>query len=657
MNTVGRVAWTASVSTGLMIGAGVWLVVLDPAATSLVFLVVGAVIALGWAVLGPIVARVAPGNFVAALAALVGFNVAFTVTRELGWQFLAVRPALLSDMTWLALGLREAFVWVLVSLGLLLLYFPDGRPPSRRWRMVPPTMIVAAAISHAWGLVDPVPFRPPLEGLIRPPARPPVWAEVISVVAFFGLIALLVACAVSMIVRFRAGKARIRAQIRWMALAGVGVPGFLVVCGTEILLTGSAGPVSVAIGLAAVTGLPIATGIAMARHDLFDVDRMLSSAVTYACLSAVLVAVFATAVLTSGLLLGGESTAAAVMATTVTAMALAPVRSRLQRAVDRRLYPRRRAVVEALIDFQRRIHAGEAQPEALQDELRIALHDPGLRVGYLVPAAAGLVDAHGEEVDTSNTVPVLFRGEPIGALAPGEGSSSAELMRVVADACAVLVEVVRLRLEVTEALHEVEASRTRLVHAEDAERRRLERDLHDGSQQRLVSLGMALRVAQRQLPTGTVDVSGLLDQAVAEIGTAVAELRQIAHGLRPGNLDDGLRAALQTLVSTVPIPVALDIVDEQLPDDLTTTLYYVASEAITNAVKHAAASRIDVSIHRSNGQVELRVVDDGRGGAVPVSGAGLTGLEDRVAAAGGVFLLESRPGGGTVLAAKVPCES
>jgi signal transduction histidine kinase len=230
-------------------------------------------------------------------------------------------------------------------------------------------------------------------------------------------------------------------------------------------------------------------------------------------------------------------------------------------------------------------------------------------------------------------------------------------LREVAAASATLVEVVRLRLELTAALRQVEASRARLVHVGDEERRRLERDLHDGAQQRLVSLGMALRLAQRHLDDGTADINGLIDQTVAELGTAVAELRRIAHGLRPSCLDDGLHAALASLTQHVPIPVGLDVHREPLPDEVATTVYYVASEAIANAVKHAAATRIDVRIARDNGEIRVRIADDGRGGACVTAGSGLAGLSDRMSAVGGALALESEHGRGTTLEAAMPCGS
>jgi signal transduction histidine kinase len=172
-----------------------------------------------------------------------------------------------------------------------------------------------------------------------------------------------------------------------------------------------------------------------------------------------------------------------------------------------------------------------------------------------------------------------------------------------------------------------------------------------------VSLGMALRVAQRHLDDGSAEIDGLIDQTVAELGTAVAELRQIAHGLRPSSLDDGLHAALAALTQHAPIPVALDVHPELLTDEVATTVYYVASEAIANAVKHADATRIDVRIARCDGHVEVRISDDGRGGASVTAGSGLAGLGDRLSAIGGALALESQNGRGTIVEAVVPCAS
>jgi signal transduction histidine kinase len=247
-------------------------------------------------------------------------------------------------------------------------------------------------------------------------------------------------------------------------------------------------------------------------------------------------------------------------------------------------------------------------------------------------------------------------GAGIGTL---RARGSRELLREVATASALLVEVVRLRVELSGALRDVESSRSRLLEVSYQERRRLERDLHDGAQQRLVALGMALRLGQRHLDDGRTDVSGLLDQAVAELGTAVAELRQIAHGLRPSSLDDGLVNALTMMVGRVPVPITLDLHPElgceNLPDVVATTAYYVASEAVVNAVRHAAAATIGLRVARDAAALTVQVSDDGPGGATLRPGAGLAGLADRVAAAGGGLRLTSTLGNGTLVEAVLPC--
>jgi signal transduction histidine kinase len=424
-----------------------------------------------------------------------------------------------------------------------------------------------------------------------------------------------------------------------------------------VLIFGQPNWLSLAIGIATILALPVAIGVAMLRADVYDVDKALATSVGYVLVSGVLLAVFAAASFVAGLILGRDSTVAAAATTALCAVALSPLRRGLQRRVDRHLYPLRESALAAVNELQRDVHDGHAQPEQLAARLRAALRDPGLRLGYAVPGRAGLVDASGAPLDGAGGTPVIMSATRIGALLPASHRLSAELLGDVAAACAPLVEIARLRLQVRAALREVEASRARLVRVGYDERRRLERDLHDGAQQRLVSLGMALRLAQRHLGDDAPGISDLIDQTVAELQTAVAELRRIAHGLRPSALDDGLRTALTALTQHTPIPVALHVHAESLPDDVANTAYYVTSEAIANAVKHAGATRIDVHIARCDGRLELRISDDGRGGAAVRPGAGLAGLNDRVQAVGGALALDSRNGHGTIVEAVVPCGS
>jgi len=656
-----RLAIVMSLLTGALIVAGMVVVARSPTTDDVAYFAgvvgVGAVAT----VVGLVVARRRPGNVVGPLLTWIGHLMVFLVTREVYWRVLDRQPRALPVVSdWVVAALRESGVWLLVAVGLLLLFFPDGRLPGRRWRWVPVALVVDAVAFQASAALDPTVYRPQSPEPVPVPfgTLPEGVLLVFGLITLLGLMALTVVCAASLVVKYRRADEVRRAQLKWLALAGLGLPATLIGCGVELVLVGRPAWFSLAALIAVLVGTPVATAIAMLRHDLYDVDRALAGAVTYGAVTAVLLGVYTAMSFAAGIVLGPESTVAAAGATAACALALAPLRMRLQRRVDRRLYPLRQAALSAIDGLRERTHAGEAQPEELEEVLRSALRDPALRVGYLVPGVGGAIDAAGARTNpVGSVVPVTQGGVQIGLLLPGVGAASRELLRQVAAASAMLVEVVRLRLQLSGALREVEASRARLVQVGDHERRRLERDLHDGAQQRLVSLGMALRLAQRHIHDGAVDVDGLLDQSVAELGTAVAELRQIAHGLRPSTLDGGLGAALIALTQSVPMTVDLDVPDDQLPDAVATTAYYVASEALTNAVKHAEARRLDVRVVRSNGVVRVRISDDGRGGTTLRAGSGLAGLNDRVAALGGSLTVASPAGRGTVVEAVLPCGS
>ncbi|HEY7077239.1 MAG TPA: histidine kinase [Solirubrobacteraceae bacterium] len=217
------------------------------------------------------------------------------------------------------------------------------------------------------------------------------------------------------------------------------------------------------------------------------------------------------------------------------------------------------------------------------------------------------------------------------------------------------IEIARLRVELRRRLTEVETSRARIVTAANEERRRIERDLHDGAQQRLVVIGLALRHAQHELRGGAPErASGTLDAAVAETGAAIRELRALARGLPPAQLDAGLAPALRELARRAPLPVELDADLERFDRGLEAAAYFIACEGLTNAVKHARATRIVLLAARRDGKLVVSVADDGAGGAAPVPGSGLAGLADRVAAHGGTLHIDSRPAG-TTLTAELPC--
>ena len=250
------------------------------------------------------------------------------------------------------------------------------------------------------------------------------------------------------------------------------------------------------------------------------------------------------------------------------------------------------------------------------------LGDARLELRFLLPEGGGYVNVRGgPAVDTPGDVrertPIERAGTRLGMVLHDPGAQERpDLLRRVVEAAGLAIEIARLRTELRRQLDEVAASRARIVAAGDAERRRIERNLHDGAQQRLVSIGLALRHAQHEL--GPEAAAGqTLEGALAEIGDAIDELRELARGLRPAQLDAGLAPALRELASRARMPVAVDATAERFPDGVETAAYFVACEALTNATKHAHASRVSLSAQRRNGSLVICVADDGVGGAAP----------------------------------------
>jgi signal transduction histidine kinase len=216
----------------------------------------------------------------------------------------------------------------------------------------------------------------------------------------------------------------------------------------------------------------------------------------------------------------------------------------------------------------------------------------------------------------------------------------------------------QLTAELRAKVEELRASRARIVEAGYAERRRVERDLHDGAQQRLMALTMNLRLARDKLAEDPAGTAELLDEAMEELAAATAELRELARGIHPAVLSDrGLAAALGGLAERSPVPVEIvSTPGERLPAPVESTTYFVVAEALTNVARYAEARGASVRVGRADGVVEIEIADDGIGGADLDAGTGLRGLEDRVAALEGSFAVRSRPGEGTTVEARIPCE-
>ncbi len=311
-------------------------------------------------------------------------------------------------------------------------------------------------------------------------------------------------------------------------------------------------------------------------------------------------------------------------------------------------------VAELMVELGRGVPTG-----GLRDALARGLGDPTLQLGFAGAAPGAYIDSRGQAIQlpigaTSRTVARIERdGEPIAVIVhdPVIDDEDPGLVEAVASAARLAIENERLTAQVREQLEDVRASRARIAEAADVERRRVERDLHDGAQQRLVALAMRLQVA-RERGEGA---SALLDDATAELETAVREVRDLARGMHPPILGEaGLGAAVEALAERSPVAVHLEATADRFAPHLEAAAYFVTSEALTNIARHAHATEATVRITRDSDCLVVRIADDGRGGADPSKGSGLRGLVDRVAAFGGRLTVTSPSGGGTVVTAEFP---
>ncbi|MGZ8647987.1 MAG: sensor histidine kinase [Solirubrobacteraceae bacterium] len=307
---------------------------------------------------------------------------------------------------------------------------------------------------------------------------------------------------------------------------------------------------------------------------------------------------------------------------------------------------------------------GDAPERAdLRDGLARALGDPALELAFWMPELGRYVDAGGApaelpaEDDARRTVTEIdHHGARVAAIVHDRAQDT-DTVRAAGAATALLLENQRLDAELRARLVELRASRARLVEAADDERRRLERNLHDGAQSRLVALALNLRLARMRETAGS-DTAALLDASIDELGQSLKELRDLARGIHPAVLSErGLEPAVRALAARAPVPV--EVVGRtagRLPAAVETAAYFVISEGLTNVSKYAHAARATVRVERVDGRLLVEVSDDGVGGADAGDGSGLRGLSDRVAALSGTLEVSSPPGQGTRLRAQLPCK-
>jgi signal transduction histidine kinase len=301
----------------------------------------------------------------------------------------------------------------------------------------------------------------------------------------------------------------------------------------------------------------------------------------------------------------------------------------------------------------------------LEGGLAKVLGDPGLVLAYRVPGERSYIDGRGQPValpapgGDCAIAPVERDGRELAMLIHDASlDDDPELVGAVAAAAGIALDDARLHAESEDRLAELRASRERIVAAGDAERRRLERNLHDGAQQRLVSVALQLRMIQRQIRTDPAGAERLVTSAGEELSRSLEELRELARGIHPSVLNHGLKAALGSLASRASVPTTVAYEPPaRLPEQVELAAYFVASEALANVAKYAEATMASVRVSRRNGVALVEIADDGVGGADQSAGTGLHGLADRVAALDGTLRILSPPGVGTVVTAELPCAS
>ncbi|MGH3612433.1 MAG: histidine kinase [Pseudonocardia sp.] len=657
------VAWLTGVGAALAAAATVVHALVSPAPEAGVAqaVVIGAPV-LASAVAGLVIVTRVPGHRVGGLLLVSACALAlFAAALHVGGQGVASAPDVPPATSWAALWVHSGWPTFYFGLVALAFLFPDGRLTSPRWRPV------AAAVALAFGgflvlaLFDPRPFYPPFADVPKP--LPVADIGGLLTVGEYVLLAPLLVAIAAVVVRYRRSDGLARAQLRWFALAAVLAPVTFVTCLVEYLATGAVGAATYLATSVTQTAVVAAVTVAVLRHRLYDIDVLINRTAVYAALTGLLATVYVAIALVAGVTVGTGSRWTTAAATLAVALAFRPLRARVQRVVDRRFDRDRFEGLRRAERFLADVRAGRAEPEQVGQVLAEAVGDDSVELYFWLPDGRQFdgpvyADAGGTEhrelpTDGRERTPVRSGAQELGMVLHAR-SDRPTLLREVLEALGLAVEIARLRVEVRRQLARVRDSRARIVAATHAERRRIERNLHDGAQQRLVTVGLTLRHVQHRLqPSG--DATALLDGSVAEVGAAIEELRELARGLGPAALDRGLTAALTDLAARAPLPVHVDALVERLPGDVEAAAYFLASEAVTNVVKHANATAVSLSAGWENGCLRIVVADDGVGGAGLHPGSGLAGLADRVDALGGRLEIDSAPGAGTRVTAELPC--
>jgi len=570
---------------------------------------------------------------------------------------------------------------------LIPLLFPDGRPPSPRWWPVVWLQLAVGLFGVALVSVSAVNFPANFPHLHDPVTVLPASALAAFYEAKQGLQALLfVVSAAAVIVRLVRSSGEERLQLKWFTYAAALAALALAVAAVLI-------PQPVIAFAVFFPLIPVAAGFAIMKYRLYDIDVVISKTVVYGSLAAFITAVYVLVVVGIGSLGSGSlhagsrpSLGLSILATAVVAVAFQPVRERAQHLANRLVFGKRATPYQALSEFAGRMGGAYAAEDVLPRMARVLAEGTGadravvwlkdgaeLAAGACWPADAGpprRAALPGGEVPAiagaGRIALVSYQGETLGALSvskrPGENLTPVEdkLMSDLAAQAGLVMRNIGLTEQLRARLAELKASRLRIVAAQDDQRRRIERDIHDGAQQQLLAIAAKLAAAESVAGQDHERERALVAQLKAETSGALETLRELARGIYPPLLaDQGLAAAVTTQAGKAPVPVEVDAGGlGRYPAEIETAIYFCCVEALQNAARYAPGSAVRVSLAEDHGQVIFTVTDDGPGfdpaaTAAPAAGSGLRNMRDRLAALGGSCQVDSRPGRGTTIAGRI----
>jgi signal transduction histidine kinase len=637
---------------------------------------------MGMGVVGALILSRASRNRIGMLLVWAAISVAFAFVTAEAALYLHVHGSR-TAATWV--GWPGSIFWALGFFPLLILLpllFPDGGLLSRRWRPVAWSGIGLCVLSFVTiGFAVPAVELSDDVGVIPIEVANPLYVPALSFLEpvaewmWFALLFLVVLAVTSMIIRFRRSTGTERQQLKWFAFAATLLAVYFVVSAILETLGIAVGTLDQVISGLIFLGIPVAVGIAVLQYHLWDLDVVVKKALLAGSLVVLASLIYAGAVaLISRVALDRESPALLFAIAMVLGIAFRPAMRIGRRVADRLVYGTRATPYEVLTEFSERVGSSYATEDVLPRMARVLAEGAGAevaRVWFLTgrdlrlvaswpadaPTTSATVAASGLDVPGETVAEVRDRGELLGALSvrmPPSDPMTPMKEKLVRDLAAQAGLVLR-NVRLVEGLR---TSRQRLVAAQDEERRRLERNIHDGAQQQLVALAVKARLAGQFAGRDPAKAAELLTQIEAETQTALEDLRDLARGIYPPLLADrGLVAAIEAQSRKSQHGVEMDAQDlGRFTADVEATVYFCTLEALQNVAKYAGADHRVIRLVRANGSLSFEVEDDGRGfdpGAI-ASGTGLQGMADRLAAVGGSLEIRSAPGQGTTVAGHVP---